>query len=298
MSIITPSFNQGKYIEQTILSVLNQNYSNLEYIIIDGGSTDGTVDIIKKYAQHLKYWISEKDNGQAAALNKGLKHCTGEIFNWINSDDYLEEGALLKVANMFQKNKCDVVAGSVCNFNEEGEVNKTINSNLEINEYLKEDIGLIYHQPAVWLRLDHIKEVGNFNEILHFCFDQEYMMRYLLRFDDVYYLQDVLAYFRLHEASKSVHQGDQFAWDFREMYKGFWRSQKKTSLEKKAKRKYLDYEWPLLNGSINVADRYRLLNFSIAVKEILRDPHYRLNKNSLGWLKHILLGPKNISNDE
>jgi hypothetical protein len=82
------------------------------------------------------------------------------------------------------------------------------------------------------------------------------------------------------------------------MYKGFWHSQKKKSLAKKSKRKYLDYEWPLLNRSINIADRYRLINFSIAIKEILRDPHYRLNKNSLGWLKHILLGPKNISNDE
>ena len=82
-SIITPSYNQGQYIEQTIQSVLNQNYPNLEYIIIDGGSTDNTVEIIKKYEKHLKFWVSEKDKGQANAINKGLQYCTGEIFNWI-----------------------------------------------------------------------------------------------------------------------------------------------------------------------------------------------------------------------
>ena len=88
ISIVTPSFNQGKYIEQTIQSVLTQNYPNLEYIIIDGGSTDKTVDIIKKYEQQLSYWVTEPDKGQTDAINKGFAKCTGEIFNWINSDDF------------------------------------------------------------------------------------------------------------------------------------------------------------------------------------------------------------------
>jgi glycosyltransferase involved in cell wall biosynthesis len=294
ISIITPSFNQGKYLEQTIQSVLNENYSNLEYIIIDGGSTDNSLDIIKKYSAHLTYWVSEKDNGQAAALNKGLKHCTGEIFNWINSDDYLEEGALLKVANIFKKNNCDVVAGAVCDFNKEGKIKITTNSNLHIDEYLKKEIKLIYHQPAVWLRLDRMKEIGEFREALHYCFDQEFMMRYLLHFDNVCYIEDVLAYFRWHETSKSFANAEQFFWDFREMYKQFYFSQKNSSLEGKAKRKYLEYEWPLLNRSINKGDRSRFINFSIALKEIFRDPQERLNRNSLGWLKHILFGPKTI----
>lgn len=294
ISIITPSLNQGKYLEQTIQSILNQNYFNLEYMIIDGGSTDNSIDIIKKYSRHLKYWTSEKDNGQAAALNKGLRHCTGDIFNWINSDDYLEEGALLKIAHIFKENNCDAVAGAVCDFKEGGKVKITINGRLQIDEYLKKEVELTYHQPAVWLRLDRMKEIGTFNENLHYCFDQEYMMRYLLRFENVCYLPDVLAYFRLHETSKSVANAEQFEWDFREMYKEFWYSQKNTALEKKAKRKYLDYEWPLLNRSVNVGDRRRLVNFVIAVKEIIRDPQYRLNKGSLGWLKHILFGPKNL----
>jgi hypothetical protein len=108
----------------------------------------------------------------------------------------------------------------------------------------------------------------------------------------VCYLPDVLAYFRLHESSKSIAQAAQFEWDFRKMYKEFWYSQKNSTLGKKAKRKYLEYEWPVLNRSINNRERSRLINFSIALKEIFRDPGVRLNRGSIGWLKHILFGQK------
>ncbi|GAM09746.1 chondroitin synthase [Geobacter sp. OR-1] len=104
ISIVTPSFNQGRFIEKTILSVIEQDYPNLEYIIIDGGSTDESVEIIKKYEKHLVYWVSEPDRGQSHAINKGFDRATGEIFGWLNSDDWYHPGALNAVAEAFTAN--------------------------------------------------------------------------------------------------------------------------------------------------------------------------------------------------
>ena len=103
ISVITPSYNQAQFIERTILSVLNQNYPNLEYIIMDGGSTDNTVEILKKYSDKI-IWKSEKDNGQSGAINKGLKMATGDIVTYLNSDDIYELGTFEKIAEFFQKN--------------------------------------------------------------------------------------------------------------------------------------------------------------------------------------------------
>jgi glycosyltransferase involved in cell wall biosynthesis len=112
ISIVTPNYNGARSIEKTIRSVLLQGYPNFEYIIIDGGSIDGSVEIIKKYEQWLIYWVSEKDNGQSNAINKGFGHCTGEIVNWLCSDDILLPGALYRIAEYYLNNPgVDVVAG-------------------------------------------------------------------------------------------------------------------------------------------------------------------------------------------
>lgn len=119
ISIVTCSYNQGHYIEETILSVLNQNYPNLEYIVIDGGSTDNTVEIIKKYEDRITYWVSEPDRGQAHAINKGFEKCTGEIIGWINSDDLYLEKCFYYTAKEFIAKKVDIVSLNSILFHED-----------------------------------------------------------------------------------------------------------------------------------------------------------------------------------
>src|ERR1044071_6569232 len=120
LSIITPSFNQGRYLEETILSVLNQGYQPLEYIVIDGGSTDESVSIIRRYEHHLAYWVSEKDRGQVHAINKGLEKATGDIFAFLNSDDLYLPGAFRAVMEHFrEKPDCEWLCGETLLFGTE-----------------------------------------------------------------------------------------------------------------------------------------------------------------------------------
>ena len=115
ISIVTPSFNQADFIEETIRSVICQGYPNLEYIIIDGGSTDGSVEIIKKYEEYLSYWVSEPDRGQAHAINKGISRITGDIFGWINSDDMLLPGSLSTIGKNHKGQEDKILLGDVIN---------------------------------------------------------------------------------------------------------------------------------------------------------------------------------------
>ena len=202
ISIITPSYNQGKYLEKTITSVLEQNYPNLEYIIIDGGSTDNSLEIIKKYQNHLTYWVSEKDNGQVSAINKGLKLCSGNIFNWLNSDDYLQPGALNKIADAFIDDNVKVVAGKVRNFSTKGE-EIIPNQNLSTKGLMCWEPGVKFVQPGVWLRRNLIEQAGGIDEQFHYAFDWDLYIRYLYHFPNVKEIDDLLVHFRIHENSKT-----------------------------------------------------------------------------------------------
>ena len=201
ITIITPSFNQGQYIEETILSIIEQDYPNLEYIIIDGGSTDQTLDIIKKYEDRISNWVSEIDNGQAAAINKGLRLATGDIINWINSDDLLVKGSLRKVAEEFLKNPDKVIIhGRIQYFGGRQFYSKNLSLKSIKERYA---VHICMPQPACFFRKKLIDEQGFLDEELHFSMDTDLYVRAGINYN-ILQIDDVLAKFRLHENSKSV----------------------------------------------------------------------------------------------
>jgi glycosyltransferase involved in cell wall biosynthesis len=169
-SIITPSYNQASYLEQTILSVLNQDYPRIEYIVVDGRSTDNSVDIIKKYENKLAYWVSEKDNGQADAINKGFARATGEVIAWLNSDDYYLSGTVSAAVKVFEENPDVVfVYGNMLAVDEHG---KTFNI-LNYKQLTLEDLLCfqIIGQPAVFMRRSALQKTGGLDPTFHFLLD-------------------------------------------------------------------------------------------------------------------------------
>lgn len=218
ISIVTPSFNQGKFIEQTILSVLDQEYPNLEYIIIDGGSTDETLSVIRKYESRLAYWVSEPDLGQADAINKGFEKATGEIFNWINSDDYYEPGSFQKIARAFSKDPAiDVVCGKEWGFDDAGKVDRVLHPGSIIDKDVFETIRIgIIDQPCTFFRREKIRAYFPLCTGFRYVMDRQLWCCYLLEHgqQNIIKTEDIYTHFRLHPGSKSVSEGTSFEEEF------------------------------------------------------------------------------------
>ena len=216
ITIITPSFNQGQYIEETIRSVLLQNYPNLEYIIIDGGSTDNTVEIIKKYEKWLTYWVSEPDKGQSDAINKGLERATGDVFNWLNSDDVYLPNTLLTVGQYFLDKNLNVLCGREYLWYSDDK--KVLTDGTVICASLEETIARGHiQQPPTFFRLPIVKQLGGVDTRLHFCMDAELWVSYLTQFGLIGVKKTDLEInlFRMHEKAKtsnmrSVYFQDKF----------------------------------------------------------------------------------------
>ena len=176
LSIITPSYNQAQFLEETIRSVLLQGYPDLEYWIIDGGSKDGSVDIIKKYEKWLAGWVSERDNGQAEAINKGLRLSKGTIKAYLNSDDAYQPGTLFRVISFFsENNNIDIVYGNFEVINEDRQIRYTNEApEFDIEKLLMRDY---ICQPTVFWRNAVHERIGLFREDLHFVMDYEFLLR-------------------------------------------------------------------------------------------------------------------------
>lgn len=213
ISVVTPSYNQGAFLEETILSILNQNYPNLEFIIIDGGSTDQSVDIIRKYEKDIAYWVSEKDRGQSHAMNKGIEKSTGDILTTIFSDDLLTPGALHKVAELFNQadSSVSIIHGSTVLFNSKGDIKEEPGyPNPSFERYLS---GLCFSHTAGFVRRNYLNYVGNYNEKRHFGMDYDLYSRLLMvsRFQRV---EHIFSKYRFHDESKTVALSSRFTNDW------------------------------------------------------------------------------------
>ena len=218
ISIIVPSYNQGQFLEETLQSVINQHYPNLELFVIDGASTDGSVEIIKKHRDHISWWVSERDSGQSEAINKGLSKATGDIITWLNSDDLFTPDTLLRTARQFSKlpDNTGLIHGGTILFNDKKELKADWgyeNSSLERNM-----AGMAFPQPSVFFLKKYLDRIGGkVNEKLHYGMDYDLYSRLacICRFSPV---KDIFSKYRLHDNSKSVAEQHKFSTDWSKTY--------------------------------------------------------------------------------
>ncbi|HQI40847.1 MAG: hypothetical protein B6D44_04590 [Ignavibacteriales bacterium UTCHB2] len=201
ISIVTPSLNQGEYIEQTIKSVLNQDYNNYEHIIIDGASEDKTIEILNKY-KHLR-WISEKDKGQSNAINKGLYLATGDIFAWLNSDDYYENNIFLSVAEYFTINPdCDFLYGDITYVDKNSNILFKISGDSLNYKSLLINPDLI-RQPSFFWRREAFLKFGGVDESLNLVMDYDIFLKFT-KSKTAGYLNKNLSYYRTYSDTKTL----------------------------------------------------------------------------------------------
>ena len=211
ITVVTPSFNQGAFLESTIQSVVDQDYPQLEYIIIDGGSADNSIEIIKRHQDRLSHWVSEPDNGQAHAINKGFAHAKGDIFAYLNSDDLYMPGILERVADAYlamRKRDRFWIAYAVEDFDHSGPLSVTRpKAHNRIADWIDYEANL--HQPGVFWSRQLYSRVGGFDEALHYAFDRKFFMSAVLKGYRLSTAPDTIgARFRLHVSSKtSTHVG-------------------------------------------------------------------------------------------
>lgn len=206
ISVVTPSFQQAQYLETTLRSVLGQGYPRLEYLVLDGGSTDGSEAILRRYAPRLAFWASQPDSGQAAAINQGFARARGDLLTWINSDDWLLPGALASAAQAYQHQPGALLLGDTLYYAEsDGYVLAMPQRDVTLACLMYTGKpGSMWHQPGTFIPREVWTRVGPLDEGLHYAFDRDWMCRALAAGTPVAYLGGPAAVFRLQAASKTA----------------------------------------------------------------------------------------------
>jgi glycosyltransferase involved in cell wall biosynthesis len=226
ITLVTPSFNQGRYLEATIRSVLAQGYPNLEYIVVDGGSADESVSIIDRYSDQLTWWVSEPDAGQTDAILKGFARSNGVIMNWLNSDDLLRPGALFAVASAYVESGAELIVGGDRHFTVDPDQPVSV---FRPSAYLFPDClrfwggAFRYHQPCTFFTRGLYDRVGGLDLHLHYVMDYDLYCRMLASEGcQVRYLDGELSAFRLHEGAKTSSAKAGFIRELREVSRRYW----------------------------------------------------------------------------
>lgn len=205
ISIVTPSFNQAQYIQETIESVLGQEYANLEYFIIDGGSTDNSKEIIQRYSDQLTYWCSEKDEGQTDALLKGFQRCTGDLFAWVNSDDVLFPGCLQAVASRYNENgNPDIIHSNVAYIDGRGRITRFVRVPRQSRFFF---VRGVWHgaAPSMFYKMSSLQQAGGLKKEYHLSMDLDIWVKMIKSRVKICHIPRYTGGFRWHASSKTVH---------------------------------------------------------------------------------------------
>ena len=224
ITIVTPSYNQGVFIEKTILSVISQGYPHLEYLVCDGGSTDETVEILRKYDWQITWWCSEKDKGQTDAINKGMRRATGDIVGWLNSDDVMLPGTLWTVARFYQQHPdTDFANGYTIEIDQDG---KIINfMHMVMSQFFFKRGSYNISQLGMFWRREIFDKIGYLDESFHACMDVEWLIRVYEAGLRVRRINKNLGAIRIYEETKTAQHGDIWkrdAEEIRRKYNGLY----------------------------------------------------------------------------